>query len=269
MSMKVLFLGEIVGKPGIHVIKTALRPAKKEFGIDLTIANGEGATGGFGIGRAHAMQLHKLGIDVITGGEKIYYKLDMVEHLSQTSQVLRPANYPHGNPGKGLRYLTVGEQKVCVVTMLGTSDFPRTHLANPFILMNTMLEKMQEETRFIFFQFHAATTAERNAMGHHLDGRVTAVIGTHSKVMTSDARILPRGTAIITDNGRCGSILSVGGLEPTIEIKKIITQLPQRSKDCWEGLELQGVVVETNDSGSATSITPIRIPVEPPQDIKA
>jgi len=265
MSIRVLFLGEIVGKPGIHTVKSALKKLREEKQIDLVIANGEGATGGFGLGRAHSMQLLKLGIDLLTGGEKIYYKMDMVDFLPKNQSILRPANYPQQNPGRGVRYLSVKDQKICVINMLGNAEFPRTHLSNAFSLAQMLVEKAQEDSQIILFQFHAATTAEKSSMGFMLDGKVAAVIGTHTKVLSADARILKQGTAYITDNGRCGSQVSVGGFDSAIEIQKLVTQVPNRSSECWDSLELVGVLVEIDDNGKANSIESIRIPVAQPE----
>ncbi len=261
MSIRVLFLGEIVGKPGIQTIKSALKNLREEKQIDLVIANGEGATGGFGLGRAHSMQLLKLGIDVLTGGEKIYYKMDMVEFIAKNPSILRPANYPQQNPGRGVRYLTVKETKVCVINLLGNANFPRTHLSNPFTLAQMLAEKAKSEGCITLVQFHASTTAEELTMGFMLDGQVAAVIGTHNKVQTSDARVLKKGTAYITDNGRCGSQSSVGGFDAETEIMKQISQVPVRSLECWDDLALVGVIVEIADDGKATSILPINIPI--------
>ncbi len=264
MSIRILFLGEIVGKPGIQTVKAALKQLREDRNIDLVVANAEGTTNGFGIGRAHSMQLQKLGVDIITGGEKIFYKLDMVEHIAKNPTILRPANYPQGVPGRGMRYAQVGDKKVYVLNLLGNSDFPRTHLANPFNYVGSLVEKAREETPLIFVQFHAATTAEKNTMAFLLDGKATAMIGTHTKVLSADARIFPKGMAMVTDNGRCGSQMSVGGFDPETEINKLITQIPARSRECWDGLELQGVLVEASDDGTATSVEVIRIPVETP-----
>ena len=262
MSMRVLFLGEIVGKAGIQAVRQNLKDLRAEKKIDLVIANGEGATGGFGLGKAHSMQLLKSGIDVVTGGEKIYYKLDMVEFIDQNPAILRPANYPQQNPGRGMKYLTVGETKVCVIVLLGNSDFPRTHLSNAFSLAEHLVTKAQEEGAVVLVQFHASPTAEKQAMGFHLAGKAAAVIGTHSKVLTADYQILDGGTAYITDNGRCGSQSSVGGFEPEGEIEKQITQLPLRSKEYWADVELVGVIVDIDDSGKATAIEPLRFAVK-------
>nr|WP_321305235.1 TIGR00282 family metallophosphoesterase [uncultured Sphaerochaeta sp.] len=262
MSIRVLFLGEIVGRPGIQCVKEALRPLRSEKSIDLVIANAEGATGGFGIGRAHSMQLLKLGIDVITGGEKIYYKKDMVEFIAKNPSILRPANYPQQNPGRGVRFLTVNEQKVCVINILGNADFPRTHLSNAFSLAQLLVDKAQEEGAIPLVQFHASPTAEKLSMGFMLDGKAAAVIGTHTKVLSADGRILKGGTAYITDNGRCGSQTSVGGFDAVTEIEKQIVQIPVRSQECWDNLALVGVMVDISDEKKATSIEVIRIPVE-------
>ena len=208
------------------------------------------------------MQLFKLGIDVITGGEKIYYKLDMVEFIDKNPSILRPANYPQQNPGRGVRYLTVGEQKVCVINILGNADFPRTHLTNAFILAQHLVDQARAEGAIPLVQFHASPTAEKLTMGHMLKGKAAAVIGTHSKVLSADATILEGGTAYITDNGRCGSQVSVGGFDPPSEIDKQITAVPRRSLECWDSLELVGVLVDIDDEGKAVAIETIRIPVE-------
>ncbi len=266
MSIRVLFLGEIVGKPGIQTIKSALKNLREEKQIDLVIANGEGATGGFGLGRAHSMQLLKLGIDVLTGGEKIYYKMDMVEFIAKNPSILRPANYPQQNPGRGVRYLTVKDTKVCVINLLGNANFPRTHLSNPFTLAQMLVERAKEEGCITLVQFHASTTAEELTMGFMLDGQVAAMIGTHNKVQTSDGRVLKKGTAYITDNGRCGSQTSVGGFDTQTEIMKQISQVPVRSNESWEDLALVGVIVDIADDGKASSIQSIKVPVLPKQE---
>ncbi|AEC02784.1 TIGR00282 family metallophosphoesterase [Parasphaerochaeta coccoides] len=267
MSIRILCLGEIVGRPGIHTVKSVVRNLRTEKNINLVIANGEGATNGFGLGKNHAIQLLKLGIDILTGGEKIYFKMDMVDYIERNSSILRPANYPMGTPGRGIRYVKLPGSgvTVAVITLLGTTDFPRTHLANPFALAASMVEKARQETPFVIMQFHASTTAEKNTMAFHLDGKVTAMVGTHSKVLTADARIFPQGTAMITDNGRCGSTMSVGGFAPDREIEKLITQIPVRSMECWDSLEAQGVLIEADDSGKAVSIETLRIPVATPE----
>jgi metallophosphoesterase (TIGR00282 family) len=264
--MKVLFLGEIVGKPGITTIKS-LKAYRESNHIDLVVANGEGTTNGFGLGKAHALQLSKLGIDILTGGEKIYFKLDMVDFLSKTNWILRPANYPQGDPGRGLRILDIGGKTVVLINLLGTSGFTRVHLNNPFLLVQTIIAKTKEEHPDAIFlvQFHASTTAEKQTMKFLLDGKAAAVIGTHTKVMSADASVTENGTAYITDNGRCGSQLGIGGFANEVELRKFLTGIPERSQECWERLEMQGVLVEIDVDGKATSIEYVHIPVEKPQ----
>jgi metallophosphoesterase (TIGR00282 family) len=269
MGIRVLFLGEIVGRAGIHAVKTALKPLRESCRADFVVANAEGATNGFGLGRNHALQLQKLGIDLLTTGEKTYYKLDMVEHIGKNSRIIRPANYPVGNPGRPFKTVQIGENKAIFTVLLGTSDFPKTHLANPYQAIQSMLERFKEETPIIFLQFHASTTAEKQTMAFLLDGKATAMIGTHSKVLTADSRILPHGTAMISDNGRCGSTLSVGGFDPATELQRYVSQVPSRSRECWQGIELQGVVVEADGSGKAVSIETVRLAVDTPTEFTA
>lgn len=268
MSLTILALGEIVGKPGIYTVKEGLKRLKEERKIDFVMANGEGTTGGFGIGKNHSIYLRKIGIHAITTGEKTYFKKDIVEHMKHAPYIVRPANYPSGNPGRGWSILDTNDKdgpKVGVITMLGQAGFHRVHPSNPFSYLPALIEKVTEITPYVIVQFHASTTAEKNSMFFHVDGTVSAVIGTHAKAITSDAQIFPKGSAVITDNGRCGSLGGVGGLDPEVEIRKFLTQVPERSNEYWENLELQGVLLELDDSGKASSIEMIRLPIETPE----
>jgi metallophosphoesterase (TIGR00282 family) len=263
MSIRFLFLGEIVGNGGLLALKEGLKPLCAKEEIDFVIANGEGVTGGFGIGKTHALRLLKMGVDLITTGEKTYFKKDMVTHIKSNSKILRPANYPKGTPGRGYAIYEIKGHKVGFITLLGNADFPRTHLSNPFLMATPLVEKIKEETPLIFVQFHASTTAEKQAMAHHLAGKVSGVIGTHSKVLTADATILNGGTAMITDNGRCGSSESVGGFSPEVEIERFITQIPSRSEGSLALLQLQGVIVDVDEGGKASAISLVREDVTP------
>ena len=261
--MRVLFLGEIVGKCGISVVRKAVKALKKERKIDLVIANGEGATGGFGLGAQTAISLQHFGVDIITLGEKAFYKPDMVDNIAKRDKVLRPANYPEGVPGRGVKYLNVGQKQVCIINTLGMGNFNSPHLNNPFLYAESLVAKAKEETPFVFYIFHSSTTAEKVAMGFLLNGQASAVIGTHCKVLTADAQILPGGTAYITDLGRCGSSLSIGGFDPETEIKHIRTQTLIRSKDCWDKPQLQGLLCEFDDTtGKAIGIETLKLDVE-------
>ena len=255
--VRVLFLGEITGRPGIACLKNGLSSLKKKYDVDYTIANGEGMTGGFGIGRAHAAQLTKMGIDLITGGEKLFYKLDMVDFIQKAGFILRPANYPPQCPGRSYRAIDIKGRKFIVINLQGNALFPRQSIQNAFSSIDMLLKKLSEKEpeAIILLQFHAATTAEKKTMRFFLDGRAAAVIGTHTKVQTADEMVTPSGLAYITDNGRVGSFMSVGGFDPETEIRKLRSQLPVRSQECWEDGIIEGVVVDIDEeSGKSTGI---------------
>lgn len=261
--MKVLLLGEIVGRCGTGVIKNSLKQFKKDNNVDFVIANGEGVTGGYGLGFANAQTLLHMGIDVLTMGEKSFYKLDMVENLDKKDRILRPANYPEGTPGRGIRHFSVGDKRVCIINMLGMMGFNNPHLNNPFLVSENLVLKAREETNFVFYIFHSQATAEKQAMGHMLEGKASLVVGTHSKALTADAQILKNKTAYITDLGRCGASQSVGGFEPTHEAKKYSSQLPIHSAESWEKPQMQGLLVTLDDnSGFATNVELIKKDVE-------
>lgn len=268
MSLNVLFLGEIVTRSGIAVLKNSLHKVRERYNVDLCIANGEGTTNGFGIGVSHAVQLSKLGVDIITGGEKFFYKPDFVEFLPKCPFAIRPANYPPQSPGKAYKILNIKNRKVAVTNFISSSGFARISASNPFINADYMIKKLREEADIVLVQFHCATTAECATFAHYLDGKVACVIGTHNKVMTADSVVLEKGTAFISDNGRCGSDLSVGGLKPELEIQKFITALPLRSWEYWDDGQLQGVLVTVNeDTGLAESIIPVKekVKIEKPE----
>ncbi|MBN1648911.1 MAG: YmdB family metallophosphoesterase [Spirochaetales bacterium] len=259
MGIRVLCLGEIVGKAGVFCIKTMLPKIKQEKQIDFVIADGEGATGGFGIGKNHSIYLHKLGIDVLTSGEKIYYKRDMVEHIKKAPYLLRPANYPPGNPGRGWRIYPNGDRKIAVINLLGQSGFSRVHLSNPYTFVPEIVNRIKEETPIIILDYHAATTAEKYTMFYTVDGLVSAVAGTHTKALTADEKIMKNGTGVICDTGRVGSVESVGGLRPDVEIHKFLTMVPERSQECWERMEVQGVVFDIGLDGKTESVERVRV----------
>lgn len=270
MGFRVLCIGEIVGKTGVYTIKSLLPQVKKDKAVDFVIANGEGTTGGFGLGKNHSVYLRKLGIDVITTGEKTFYKKDMVEHIQKAPYILRPANYPPGNPGRGWRIYEKEGTKIGVISLLGQSGFRRTHLSNPFTFLPEIVARLKDEVRIIILDFHATTTAEKYTMFHLADGKVSAVIGTHSKAITADATILPGGTGVICDTGRTGSLMSVGGLDPEVEIRKFLQQIPERSRNYTAAPELQGVLVDIDEDGRATDMETLRIPgPEVPDDGKS
>lgn len=266
MAIRVLFVGEIVGKAGVYCVKTLLPKLKSSYGLDFVIANGDGATGGFGIGKNHSIYLRKLGVDCITTGDQVYFKKDMVTHIETAPYVLRAANFPPGNPGRGWRHYPAGERRVAVINVVGQSGFTKLHLSNPFTFLPDLIERAKKDTDIVIVDFHAVTTAEKYSMMYMVDGEVSALIGTGQRAPTADARLQAKGTATICDAGRTGSLDSVSGLDPTVEIRQYMTQIPERSSEAWGRLELQGVVLEIEDSGAASSIEMIRIPCEGGQD---
>ena len=268
--IKLLALGDVVGPEATEYVCERLWKYRDAHGVDLVIANGEGATSGFGLGFQNALSLQHMGIDILTMGEKSFFKLDMVEGIAKRSSILRPANYPESVPGRGVRYITVNDRKVCIINTLGMCNFNNPHLNNPFLGAEAISEKARTETPIVLYVFHASATAEKMAMGRLLQGKVSAVVGTHSKVLTADAAILDGGTAYISDLGRCGASLSVGGFEPEHEIRKLRTQVQTRSHESWEKPQMQGALVTVDDmSGKATSIETVcldvNVEVPPPK----
>lgn len=257
MSTRFLILGEIVGRAGIQCIKNGLSSLKEEYKIDFTIANAEGTTNGFGLGKAHSMQLNQMGINILTCGEKSYFKIDMVEFFPKARFALRPANFPSKSPGRGIKYCDINDKHVGIINLIGNSNFSRINVQNAFLAAEGFIKDMKEKCDYIIVIFHSSTTAEIQSMQHYLDGEVACVIGTHSKVITNDARVSDKQTAFITDNGRVGSYMSVSGFKPEAEIEKIMSSMPQRSHEAWENGMIQGVVVEVDDSGKASSIIPV------------
>ena len=267
--VRILFLGEITGRPGITAIRKGLPELKKKYSIDYTVANGEGATGGFGIGRATAIQLSKMGIDLITGAEKLFFKIDMVEFIQKAGFVLRPANYPPQCPGRSYRIVTLNDRKFAFINLQGNSMFQRQSIQNAFNSIESLLKKLQDKEEVIpVIQFHAATTAEKKTMRFFLDGKAAALIGTHTKVITADEMVTDQGLAYITDNGRVGSALSVGGFLPETEIQKIRSQIPVRSQECWDDGIIEGVIVDIDETtGKSTAIQRVmeHLEIEPPE----
>jgi metallophosphoesterase (TIGR00282 family) len=278
MGKTILYIAEIVTKTGIYCVKSQLKALRKEFDADLVIANADGATGGFGLGKTHSIYLRKLGVDVITTGDQVYFKKDIQEHMPKAYHLLRPANFPQGNPGRGWRTYTFGgkpaekpdrSEQVVVISLLGQSGFNRIHPSNPYTFLPTIVDRAKKDADIIILDFHAAITAEKAAMSMYADGMVSAVIGSGMRTQTSDPRILAKGTAVISDAGRTGSIQSVGGFEPSTEIEARISGIPNRSNEHWEGLEIQGVVLRFGDDGKADSIEAFRRAVESPENGRA
>jgi len=219
-NMIALAIGDIVGKPGRQAVHELVPDLRKEYGIDLVIANGENAAGGFGLTVATAQELLDDSVDIITSGNHIWAQKEIIPYLDEDVPVLRPLNYPPGVTGRG--YLM--KNRVMVVNLIG-----RTFMMNydcPFRAIDALLEKLSTRPKIIIVDFHAEATSEKVAMGRYLDGRVSAVLGTHTHVGTIDARILPGGTAYVTDIGMTGPDDSIIGDDPEAVIQRFLTMMP-------------------------------------------
>ncbi len=260
MSIRALYIGEIVGKAGVFAVKTMLPSLRASYKPDLVIANASGATGGSGVGKAHALYLRKLGIDILTTGEAAFYKKDIVDVFPRSPWLLRPLNHPPGVPGSGLRIHQTSKGPVAVAQLLGQSGFGRIHLDNPFHALDALLDELSPRKLPLLLDFRAGTTAEKNAMFHYADGRVAAVIGSHSRTLTADSCIGPGGTAYITDAGMTGAMLSVAGMDAHSKIGEYISGIPSWGKEAIKEAEFQGCLVELGDDGKARSIEALRFP---------
>jgi metallophosphoesterase (TIGR00282 family) len=259
----VFYASELVGKAGLFAFKNGLPAIRKLYAPDFVIACADGLTGGNGLGRNHAGYLRKIGAEVITLGECCFYKKDLTENLEKLPYVLRPENLNPQAPGSGLRvFRTTGGEKVAVAVLLGQSGFSRLHGENPCARLGALSERLAHETNNIILDFHAQASAEKRAFFYTADGLCSAVIGSHNRVQTADAAILPGGTACITDAGRSGSLDSVGGADPASRITEYMTGIPDWTKDAWDNCVLEGVVLELDAKGKAVSIEPVRLPVE-------
>ncbi|MCC6502591.1 MAG: TIGR00282 family metallophosphoesterase [Deltaproteobacteria bacterium] len=258
---KVLFIGDIIGKPGRIAVRELLPKLVGRYSPDIVIANGENAAGGFGITPEIAEELKKLQVDVITSGNHIWDKKEVYEYLGVEKRLLRPANYPQGSPGAGSGlYECPSGFKVGVVNLMGRIFMDC--LDSPFIVGMELVRKLRETTPVVIVDFHAETTSEKMALGWHLDGVASAVIGTHTHVQTSDERVLTNGTAFITDAGMTGPIDSVIGMRKEVILERFLTHLPARFDVATKSVELQGVFVEVdNRSGKALRVERIKEPL--------
>ncbi len=255
--MNVLFLGDIVGKAGRKAVKEYLPELKKQYSPDFVIANGENAAGGYGLTEKIAEELFSYGIDIITSGNHIW-KREFYPYLEKTERVLRPANYGKGAPGKGWTIYKKGEFKIGVINLEGRI-FMRP-LENPFLIGKSLAENLKKETPFLIVDFHAEATSEKIGLGYFLDGLVSAVIGTHTHVQTSDARILDKGTGYITDAGMCGAVESVIGMKIDQAIEMYISGVPRKLEVEKSGkLKIEGVFLELNPEGKTQHIETFRL----------
>lgn len=244
-----LLLGDIYGDPGCRVLSLKLQSLIKKYRADFVIVNGENAYKGFGIIPSQVDMLFGIGIDVITSGNHIWQQEDIYPYLDSQDNLLRPANY--GNLVQGHGYTV--KNGVCVMNLQGRMNMVPTE--DPFKWANDILKRIDIKVKTIFVDFHAESTEEKEALGFFLDGKVTAVVGTHIHVQTMDSRILPNGTAYITDLGMCGPKDSVIGSDPAVSIKRQLTQMPLKAQVHETIAEIHGVCVQSDpETGRAISI---------------
>ena len=225
--MNVLFVGDIMGEPGRRVLLKHLSKAIQDYHIDAVVGNGENAAGGFGITPDIAEELFDLGLSAITLGNHAWDKREAMEYLQKESRVIRPANYPDGVPGKGTCVIETAQgERLGVLQLMGRVFMPMVDC--PFRVAERELAQLTTQTDYILVDMHAETTSEKMAMGYFLDGKVSAVLGTHTHVQTADEQILPQGTGYLTDVGMTGPVKSVIGMKHNLVIQKFLTQLPRR-----------------------------------------
>jgi len=252
--VRILFIGDIVGRPGRDLVKQGLPALVDHHGADFVIANAENAAAGFGITREIGEQLLDYGVDVMTSGNHIWDKREALDYIGIEPRLLRPANYPAGAPGNG-SYLgrTRAGVSIGVVNVMGRVFM--LNIDDPFAVVLKEIEALKARTRIVFVDFHAEATSEKLAMGWHLDGIVTAVIGTHTHVQTADDRILPKGTAYLTDAGMTGPHDSIIGVDIGAALGRFLNALPARFETATGNPILHGVIVEADEqTGRAIDI---------------
>ena len=254
VMIRLLFIGDIVGRPGRELVRQGLQAIVERHQIDLVIANAENSAAGFGITREIGDQLLDWGVDVMTSGNHIWDKKEALDYIGTEPRLLRPANFPAGAPGNG-SYLarTRDGRSVGVVNVMGRVFM--LNIDDPFQVVLREIEALKQRTRIVFVDFHAEATSEKIAMGWHLDGRVTAMVGTHTHVQTADERILPKGTAYLTDVGMTGPHDSIIGVEVAAALNRFLTALPQKFETATGNPRLNAVVIEADEqTGRATHI---------------
>jgi metallophosphoesterase (TIGR00282 family) len=255
--MKLLFFGDVVGKPGRQALRLRAQALAASEGADLLVANAENSSGGIGVDPGSARELFSNGIHVLTSGNHIWHRKEIYEYLDASDRLLRPANFAPGVPGQGWAVYETAKGPVAVVNLIG-----RVFMAPadcPFRAADAILERIGERARVILVDMHAEATSEKMGMGRYLDGRVSAVVGSHTHVQTADEMVLPGGTAYITDTGMCGPLDSVIGMRTEQVLKRFVDQLPVRY-DVGEGAPLlQAVAVDVDEkTGRARGIRRIR-----------
>lgn len=262
--MKLLFIADVVGQPGRRAVRELLPRLKEEHGIHVVIANGENSAGGSGITPRTAEELFSAGVDVITSGDHLWDQKEVTMLLHEERRFLRPLNYPPGTPGQGSTLYNPAEgPRLGIINLQGRTFMPP--LENPFLAVMPEVERLAPLTPIIFVDFHAEATSEKIAMARMLDGKISAMVGTHTHVQTADEQIFPGGTAFLCDGGFTGPHESVIGREVEPVLKRFLTNMPQKFEVATERVLLQGALIEIDTtSGRAKSIRRISEPLRNP-----
>ena len=256
--MRILFIGDIVGKIGRKAISTYLPKIKQSYRPTVSIVNAENAAHGKGLTEKIYKQLLREGVDFMTMGNHTYGQREIYDFIDDAHRMVRPANFPEEAPGVGMRYIQINEKKLAIINLQGRSFMQ--DIDDPFKKADQLIEEARKVTPDIFVDFHAETTSEKNALGWYLDGRVRAVVGTHTHIQTSDSRVLPNGTGYITDVGMTGYYDGILGINREEVINRFITSLPQRHVVPDEGRSvLSGVIIDLDKEGKTTQIERILI----------
>lgn len=255
--MRILFVGDIVGEPGRQILARTLASLVEEHRVEVVLANAENAAGGFGITPSIGAQLFGLGVDLLTSGNHVWDKKEAEAYLAAEPRLLRPANYPDDVPGRGSHVLRKGDLLLGVVNLQGRAFLPPIDC--PFRAADREIAELRRVTDCIVVDFHAEATAEKQAFGWYVDGRVSAVIGTHTHVQTADERLLPKRTAYITDVGMSGPRDSVIGVRPEDAMYRFLTQMPRRFAVGGGSAQLCAVVLDLGEDGLARSIQRVHI----------
>jgi len=257
--VRILFVGDIEGSSGRRAAGKLLEVLRSRHNVDFTVVNGENAAGGLGITKPTALVLFEAGADVITLGNHTFAKRDVASYLSEEPRILRPANYPPGVAGRGWGiYEAKAGEKIAVINLMGRTFMEP--LDCPFRAADAVLAELEGQAKVVIVDMHAEATSEKKAMAWYLDGRVSAVIGTHTHIQTSDERVMPKGTAYLTDAGMTGVMDSVLGLEPSVVIERFLTQVPGKFQLAEGPATLQGALIEVDEgTGRAVSIERVSV----------
>ncbi len=260
-AVRILFVGDVVGSPGRRLVEALVPELRERNAIDLVVVNGENAAGGAGISERIARGLlDRVGVDALTLGNHAYRQADVYDLLDSDHRIVRPANYPRSNPGRGVTVVESGGHRLGIVNLSGTLFLDAAR--SPFPEVDAALAELRGQVTHVLVDFHAEATSEKVAMGWYLDGRVTACVGTHTHVPTADARVLPGGTAYITDVGMTGARGGVIGVERERALRRFLTMMPVKFEPSADDPWLNAVVIDADEDGRARSIEQLLISAE-------